>query len=413
MTSKSLLKRVLLVQALLWPLADAMALQVDSVQFAQRADGSQLVDIAYELDEPGTVQVELSVAGGPFQPIDPAHLSGELGVVPAGSHTLVFDLGAYGELSVDDAVVRVLAEPTIPADMVLVPAGSFIMGQVGVAEPEHEVTLTNDFLLGRTEVTNAQFLEALNWAKAQGLVTVVGDYVQQYGVNLLWLNQSGRDVYEIRFDANMQQFYLHAGTWDAGIYGPGEAYSSGYDPANHPVKYVTWYGAACYCDWRSQMENLPRYYEGQWGQIPNSRDPYAATGYRLPTEAEWEFAAQYDDERTYPWGSTAPTCTLANFWLDNPCVGWTSPVGSYPTGASALGLQDMAGNVWEWNNDWYASYSSSPQSNPPGPASGSFRAVRGGSWYIFETLLRCAERFTYHPSSHGYNGGFRLCRTHP
>jgi formylglycine-generating enzyme required for sulfatase activity len=301
-------------------------------------------------------------------------------------------------------------------DMVLIPAGQFMMGQAGVATPEHEVTLTHDFLLGRTEVTNAQYLEALNWAQAQGLVSVVGDYVQQYGVNLLRINESGYDRYEIRYNAGTQQFYLHAGTYDAGSWGPGEAYPGGsYDPANHPVKYVSWYGAACYCDWRSQMENLPRYYEGQWGQIPNPRNPYTATGYRLPTEAEWEFAAQYDDERTYPWGSAAPTCTLANFYNSSYyCVGWTSPVGAHPAGASSLGLQDMAGNVWEWCNDWYTSYSAGAVSDPPGPASGSYRVVRGGGWGSFGAAsLPCASRGSVNPSNTGNGSGFRLCRTLP
>jgi formylglycine-generating enzyme required for sulfatase activity len=302
-----------------------------------------------------------------------------------------------------------------PLDMVLIPAGQFMMGQAGVATPEHLVTLTNDFLLGRTEVTNAQYLEALNWAQAQGLITVVGDYVQQYGVNLLRINQSGYDYYEIRYNAGTQQFYLHAGTYDDEFSGPGFAYPGGsYDPSTHPAKWVSWYGAACYCDWRSQMENLPRYYEGQWNQIPSPRNPYAAEGYRLPTEAEWEFAAQYDDERSYPWGNATPTCTLANFWLEYyPCVGWTSPVGSYPTGASTLGLQDIAGNAWEWCNDWYAMFSSSPQNNPPGPNSGSYRVVRGGSWFAGATYLPCASRAYSAPSYADYYDGFRLCRTLP
>jgi formylglycine-generating enzyme required for sulfatase activity len=261
-------------------------------------------------------------------------------------------------------------------EMVTIPAGSFLMGQAGVATPEHSVTLTNDFLLGRTEVTNAQFLEALNWAKAQGLVSVVGDYVQQYGVNLRPINASGFDYVEIRYNAGTQQFYLQAGTYDAGSWGPGEAYPGGnYDPANHPVNFVTWYGAACYCDWLSLMNGLPPYYNGNWGQVPSPNNPYAVTGYRLPTEAEWEFAAQYDDERTYPWGPTSPNCTLANFYIGYFCVGWTSPVGAHPAGASALGLQDMAGNLGEWCNDWYASYSAGAVSDPPGPNSGSGRVV--------------------------------------
>jgi sulfatase modifying factor 1 len=297
-----------------------------------------------------------------------------------------------------------------PQDMVRIPAGQFMMGQAGVATPEHQVTLTNDFLLGRTEVTNAEFLEALNWAKAQGLVSVVGDVVQQYGVNLLQI-WSNCNFLEILYDTNTQTFHLNAGTCNGGNWGPGSAYPGGnYDPSNHPVKHVSWFGAACYCDWRSQMENLPRYYEGQWSQIPSPRNPYTATGYRLPTEAEWEFASQFGGERTYPWGSTTPTCTQGNYLL---CVGWTSPVGALPAGASALGLQDVAGNVFEWCNDWYSGYSSSPQSNQVGPSSGYSRVLRGGGWHAGAGDLRCAVRYENYPSDFNYNLGFRLCRAAP
>jgi formylglycine-generating enzyme required for sulfatase activity len=300
-------------------------------------------------------------------------------------------------------------------DLVIVPAGQFMMGQAGTnGLPEHQVDLTHDFLLGRTEVTNAQYMEALNWAKSQGLVSVVGDFVQQYGMDLLRINQSGQDSYEIRYNASSQQFYLHAGTYNEGTWGPGFAYPGGnYDPSNHPVKYVTWYGAACYCDWRSQMESLPRYYEGQWGQIPSPRNPYEATGYRLPTEAEWEFAAQYEDERTFPWGSATPTCMLANFWRVSICLGWTSPAGAYPTGANALGLQDTAGNVIEWVNDWWGDYSGEAVSDPLGPNISSGRVLRGGCWIFGAISLRCASRDFGAPSLIYDPCGFRLCKTLP
>ncbi|MFA7329433.1 MAG: SUMF1/EgtB/PvdO family nonheme iron enzyme [Candidatus Delongbacteria bacterium] len=296
------------------------------------------------------------------------------------------------------------------AAMILIPAGQFIMGQAGVAMPEHSVTLTHSFLLGRTEVTNAQFLEALNWALAQGLVSVVGDFVQQYDVNLLRINDPGYDYCEIRYNTDTQQFYLQSGTFNSGDWGPGFAFPTGYDPANQPVMWVSWYGAACYCDWLSLMAGLPAYYSGWW---TNTNSPYTATGYRLPTEAEWEFAAQHDDERTYPWGASAPTCTLANYNNDSYCVGWTGPVSTHPTGASGQGLQDMAGNLWEWCNDWDGTYSGSPQIDPVVPYNGlPFRVLRGGSWRDDAWGLQSAAHGTCSsPSNTSHIIGFRLCST--
>ncbi len=270
--------------------------------------------------------------------------------------------------------------------VIVVPAGSFIMGD-GTAwcgTDEREVTLTRPFFLGRHEVTNREYLEAVQWAFEHGLVTAtvasVRDNLDGSTEELLDIDSNST---EIRFDG-AGIFYLQEAS------SAHAAYPGGYDPADHPVKEVTWFGAVRFCDWLSLRAGLPRAYEhgGDWSC--NGGDPYGAVGYRLPTDAEWEYAAQFDDERIYPWGSGLPNCSLTNYNREpSPCVGWTTPVGSYPDAPEVLGLSDMAGNVFEWCNDWHVCDLGTTPEIPRESVGTRLRRTPGSSWWSIGPTHSC------------------------
>ncbi|MFC1573058.1 SUMF1/EgtB/PvdO family nonheme iron enzyme [Candidatus Eisenbacteria bacterium] len=321
----------------------------------------------------------------------------------SGTVTVTPNVGERCEIGVAMTVMTLLAPEMVP-----VPAGTFTMGD-GVAQcgvDERAVTLTRGFHLGQHEVTNQAYLEALQWAYHRGHVTATTSLVRDAldGSTEVLLELSDPDC-EIQFDC--------VGTFSLRETDNAQSvYPAGYDPAVHPVKEVTWFGAVRYCDWLSMWMGLPRAYAHNGDWQCNGGDPYGASGYRLPTDAEWEYAAQFNDERIYPWGDEPPDCSRANFRDASFCVGWTSPIGSYPTAPTILELHDMAGNVWEWCNDWgECNLGTLPQTDPVGLQNGMSRALHGGSFGTQAEALACARHRLEAPDLSGDRVGFRLART--
>lgn len=282
-----------------------------------------------------------------------------------------------------------------PAGMVLIPAGDFVMGNAtnvfpageGASDelPQHTVSISA-FYMDQAEVTKAKWDEVYNWATNNG-----------YG-----------------FDNS----------------GSGKA-------TNHPVHTVNWYDCVKWANARSEMEGMTACSTVSGEVFRAGTDipvcDFVADGYRLPTEAEWEKAARGGaGNRRFPWTDTSTIQhTRANYYAatasytydtsatenyhpdyDSGGVPYTSPVGSFaPNG---YGLYDMAGNLWEWCWDRYGStyYGSSPSEDPRGPASGSFRVLRGGSWSS-DGANYCRVAFRLYSSPGGVSNGllgFRLVR---
>jgi formylglycine-generating enzyme required for sulfatase activity len=267
------------------------------------------------------------------------------------------------------AAVAMPGRPGCPADMVAVPAGTFQMGSPpgsGDADerPRHQVTLSA-YCLDRTEVTVAAYAAC---AAAGACVPPP--------LTVNWPSYSAQDV------ERFSRWCNHG------------------DRPDHPINCIDWYAAAAYCAWR---------------------------GRRLPTEAEWEYAARGGDDRVYPWGNAAPSATRLNAcgaecaamasrdaipWraLHDGDDGWltTAPVGSYPDGASRSGALDLAGNVWEWTADWYAPYTADPEVDPQGEATGTSRVSRGGGWSNSAAgSTRAADRDWSDPAVREASLGFR------
>ena len=274
----------------------------------------------------------------------------------------------------------IFTSPTIGQEFVWIPAtgpAGFMMGSPATEndrdgdETRHSVILTKGFWLGATEVTRGQF----------------GKFVQ----GSTYRTDAEKEGWSYAWDGK---------TWGkvkgASWRNPGFAQDDG-----HPVVCVSWNDATAFCEWLSGKENRR---------------------YRLPTEAEWEYACRAGSDAAYCWGDdpddgrgwcngadqTAkgqfPGLTVFT-WADGYV--FTAPVGKFKK--NAFGLFDMHGNVWEWCHDRYGDYPGGDATNPTGPANGASRVVRGGSWYGSPGYCRSANRYRIAPDyRRDFLTGFRL-----
>ncbi|NWG16376.1 MAG: SUMF1/EgtB/PvdO family nonheme iron enzyme [Chloroflexi bacterium] len=228
------------------------------------------------------------------------------------------------------------------------------------SSPAHNVTI-DPYQMEVTEVTYAQYIAFLNW---------MGPNSHRNGCD-------GQICAATRAEDENSNIIFDSANYRVNPF-----------IANHPVTGITWYGARKYC---------------------------ATLNRRLPTEAEWERAARGPQNFLYPWGSTFDT-TLANTSRPrvDAALDGAEPVGTYPLGASAYGMLDMAGNVAEWVSDWYSPtfYTQQAQSaaaiiNPTGPVAGTEKVVRGGSWDAVPFFARSVHRQSFDPASQALWIGFR------
>lgn len=275
---------------------------------------------------------------------------------------------------------------SIGMKLCLIRAGNYLMGSpdseptaAGNEKPQHRVQITKAFCLGKYEVTRGEFRKFV--VETNYRTDVEEDRKGGHG----YVNRNGGEL------ALSPKF-----TWK----------DTGFEQDDqHPVVNVSWHDASAFCKWLSK------------------RDGHT---YRLPTEAEWEWACRAGTIERWNCGDREEdlkgnaNIADASLKLKMPQANWTksfddgfpftAPVGQFR--ANKLGLHDMHGNVWEWCADWYDEnyYAKSSTKDPAGPGSGTHRVARGGSWDYFVLLSRSARRIDLPPRERGSHIGFRVAR---
>jgi formylglycine-generating enzyme required for sulfatase activity/tRNA A-37 threonylcarbamoyl transferase component Bud32 len=275
--------------------------------------------------------------------------------------------------SASAAAAPAMAASSCPAGMLPVPGGKMFMGARDLTpdtKPPHEVAVS-PYCMDRTEVTTASYLACVEKGDCE--------------------RPPDRVSWPKITEAQVKRY---SPLCNAGIK----------DHGDHPINCVAWSMADNFCRKR---------------------------GARLPTEAEWEYAARGAGQRKYPWGDEPPAARYLN-GCGRECAKWaeqggeklpgtmfdeddgfvaTAPVGRFPAGASAFGLLDLAGNVWEWTADWYGPYAADPVTDPRGPASGAQRVARGGDFTGYQPdWARPAYRWKTDPEAFNHAIGFRCAR---
>jgi len=294
----------------------------------------------------------------------------------------------------------VKAHETGSAAMVLVPGGTFRMGNVRAdnegsdsERPVHQVTLS-PYWIGKYEVTYPLWVRVRDWAKANGY-EFENEGREGYGQTQTTATPQANSIDEDAPPTFSEQ----------------------------PVVSINWYDMVKWCNAYSQMQGLtPCYYTGSAFRTVHKTGRkdltpqlvnWNANGYRLPTEAEWEYAAK--------GGAAGAANPFKYAGGDNPDeVAWYNKNSGDATHLAGtkrpnqLGIHDMSGNVFEWCFDWYAPYSAAAQVDPRGPVAGQYRVLRGGSFNFNPDDLRSSHRYGNVPGNHGYTCygcGFRLVRS--